>query len=112
MKEKPFELKVREYIRSLGGWEYKVWAGGVYAKAGIPDILACIDGLFIAIEVKSDRGKPSALQLRNIRVIREAGGYARVLYPKEFQDFKEELNAYISTNGKRSGGSVDATHED
>lgn len=51
--------------------------------------MACINGHFVGIEVKAQNGKPSELQLYNINKIREAGGFAIVLYPSAFSKFKE-----------------------
>lgn len=60
-----------------------------FTKSGIPDILACVNGYFVGIEVKAQNGKPSELQLYNIKKIREAGGFAVVLYPSGFNKFKQ-----------------------
>ena len=37
--------------------------GEIFMRAGIPDIIACIKGRFIGIEVKDEGNKPSELQL-------------------------------------------------
>lgn len=58
-------------------------------KAGVPDLLACVNGVFVAIEVKAQNGKASELQLYNIEQIRKAGGVAIVLYPNQFGEFKQ-----------------------
>lgn len=60
-----------------------------FTKAGIPDILACVNGYFVGVEVKAQNGRPSELQLHNIKKIREAGGFAMVLYPSGFEKFKQ-----------------------
>lgn len=87
--EKLFENKVKAFLKSKGCWFVKYWGGGQFTKAGIPDILACYKGKFIALEIKAPTGKPSELQLYNIEKIKEAGGIAMVLYPKDFVKFKE-----------------------
>lgn len=51
--------------------------------------MACVNGYFVGIEVKAQNGKPSELQLYNVRKIREAGGFAMILYPSGFEKFKE-----------------------
>ena len=44
---------------------------------GIPDILYCIHGRFVAVEVKANaRAVPTALQLKRMAEIRAAGGFA------------------------------------
>ena len=86
--EKIYENKVKAFIVDQGGWNVKFFANRM-TREGIPDILACIAGYFVGIEVKSEHGRPSALQLYHCQKIREAGGFAFVLYPSGFDDFKK-----------------------
>ena len=91
MTEKQFENKIKDFLKSLPKtWFFKYWVGPM-SKAGIPDIIACVNGTFVAIEVKAPNGKPSELQKRNIRLIRECGGVAYILYPKDFTSFKKDI---------------------
>lgn len=53
--------------------------GGMYGTAGIPDIIACVDGRFYGFEVKTETGKPTKLQEATIRKILAAGGTALVV---------------------------------
>lgn len=87
MKEKPFETKCRRYLDRQGAYQLKYW-GCQYTVAGVPDVLVCLCGHYIAIEMKGDTGRPSDLQLVHIDRIRQAGGYAFVLYPSAFDRFK------------------------
>lgn len=41
---------------------------------GIPDIIGCVAGKFFAMELKTEKGKPSDLQVYNINKITKAGG--------------------------------------
>lgn len=50
--------------------------GGMYGTAGIPDIIACINGRFVAFEVKTETGKTTKLQEITIQRIKEAKGKA------------------------------------
>jgi Holliday junction resolvase len=45
----------------------------------VPDIIACVNGRFLAIECKAGGNKPTALQTREIELIRLAGGVAVVV---------------------------------
>lgn len=79
-EEKLFEGRIKKYLHSIGvypagfptdrmkvetvGWYTKIWGGG-YQKSGIPDILCCINGVFVAVEVKASNGRPSELQKLN-----------------------------------------------
>ncbi len=46
---------------------------------GVPDLLVCLDGIFVAIEVKSPRGRLSADQSEQLDKISAAGGVALVV---------------------------------
>ena len=87
--EKNFENRVKKFLKEQGCWFVKYWGGGQFTKAGVPDLLICCNGHFIAAEIKAPNGKPSDLQLWNIEQIRKAGGFADVLYPKDFEEFKK-----------------------
>jgi hypothetical protein len=94
-KEKVFENKIKDFLTLLPNtWFFKHWAGP-YSKVGIPDILACVNGRFIGIEVKAEDGHPSALQIRNITLIRESGGLGYILYPKDFESFKSDIRRLL-----------------
>lgn len=86
--EKNFENRVKAFLKDQGCWFIKYWGGGQFTKAGIPDLLVCCKGYFLAIELKGPTGKPSPLQRHTIEEIKKAGGLALVLYPKDFDDFK------------------------
>ena len=86
--EKVFENKIKSYLKSIGAYFIKTH-GDRFSKVGTPDILACINGHFVGIEVKAENGKPSELQLYHIEQIQKAGGVAFILYPKDFEKFKE-----------------------
>lgn len=86
--EKTFENKVKDYLTKKGAWFVKFFANRM-TKEGIPDILACVNGYFVGIEVKAQNGEPSKLQLYHCEKIRAAGGFAFVLYPSGFEQFKK-----------------------
>lgn len=89
--EKIFENEIKKYLLRLPNtWFYKNWSGP-YSKSGIPDIIACVNGHFVAIEVKGPSGHASELQKRNIKLIKDSKGYACVVYPKDFEKLKKEL---------------------
>lgn len=55
-------------------------AANGYGRAGIPDIVCCIKGRFLAIECKAGKGRTTALQDRELQRICDAGGEAIVVY--------------------------------
>jgi Holliday junction resolvase len=50
-----------------------------YGRSGVPDIVSCVRGRFVAIECKAGNNKPTALQEREIHNIRAAHGIAVVI---------------------------------
>ena len=89
--EKTFENKVKKYIEAHDGWQVKFFANRM-TKNGIPDVLACINGYFVAVEVKVENGKPSELQKYTVGKINDAGGCAIILYPDQYEKFKKLIN--------------------
>ena len=86
--EKNFENRIKSFLKLNNCYFIKYWGGGEFTKAGVPDILACCNGRFLGIEVKAENGKPSPLQIHNLKRIDEAGGFAILLYPDDFETFK------------------------
>ena len=87
-KEKNFENRIKSFLKEKGCYFIKYWGGGEFTKAGVPDILACCNGRFLGVEVKAPNGKPSPLQIHNLKKIEESGGYGILLYPDQFELFK------------------------
>ena len=50
--------------------------GGMYGTAGIPDVIVCYRGRFVAFEVKTPSGKLTKLQENTITRIKNAKGQA------------------------------------
>ena len=61
-----------------------------FGRSGVPDVVACVNGHFLAIECKAGKNKPTALQVREIEGIRKAGGVA-VVVNEENWDMLPEL---------------------
>ncbi len=109
--EKLFEGQIKKYFHSVGiypagfptdrmnvdmvGWYTKIWGGG-FQKSGIPDIIACVNGVFMGIEVKASNGRPSELQKLNISRINSSNGIGVFLYPEGFEEFKELVKGVMN----------------
>ena len=80
--EQTIQSEILKYLKSVGAYTIKVSAA---TKAGIPDIIGCYKGRFIAIEVKRPETKTnvSPLQVANITMIINAQGEALVAWDKE-----------------------------
>lgn len=86
--EKNFENKVKKFLKEKGCWTLKYWGGAAFTKSGIPDLLVCCDGRFLGIELKAPKGRPSDLQIYNLREIDRSCGYAILLYPDDYTLFQ------------------------
>jgi Holliday junction resolvase len=62
-------------LQKLGMYIFFPATGG-FGRSGIPDIIVCHRGLFLAIECKAGKGKTTALQERELARIRTANGVA------------------------------------
>ena len=79
MAEKDIVAGILRFLKTVPGCFAWKTHGGVYGTAGIPDIIACVDGRFFAFEVKTASGKATQLQQATIRKILAAGGTALVV---------------------------------
>lgn len=93
-QEKNFENKIKQYLKDHNHYFVKYFANRM-TKVGVPDILACINGCFVGIEVKSSTGKPSELQIHNVKKIIDSGGFAVIVSPEQFGDLKNMIHALI-----------------
>ena len=73
---------------------------------GIPDYLLCINGTFVALELKIETGELSKLQDWNLQGIAHAGGMAIVVSPDHWYDVYDLLKELALTNGSEGEYSV------
>lgn len=91
-KEQDIQGAIIKYIQSVGGIAFKQNQIGIYAQAGVPDLLCCINGRFVAIEVKKPKKKPTAIQNAFIDAINLCGGFAfYATSVEEVQNYIERL---------------------
>lgn len=76
--EKKVKTKVEAILKDEGAYYFFPATHG-FGRSGVPDIIACVAGLFVAIECKANGGKATALQIREIERIRAAGGVAVIV---------------------------------
>jgi Holliday junction resolvase len=75
--EKKVKDKVVSVLKSEGAYYFFPATHG-YGRSGVPDVIACVNGHFFAIECKAGTNKPTALQVRELEAIRRCGGVAVV----------------------------------
>ena len=91
MKECDLIQSIARYLKTIPALFFWKEHGGMYGTAGIPDIIVCFKGRFLALECKVGRNTPTLLQAQTIRKITDAGGIAAVVRTVE------EVKAIIST---------------
>jgi Holliday junction resolvase len=67
--------EIKLYLNTIGAWFFCPYMAG-FGKSGVPDIIACIDGVFWGIEVKREGKAPTLLQTQRMEEIEKAGGLA------------------------------------
>lgn len=72
------KARVKAILDEYGAWHFMPVSNGM-GRHGIPDIIVCIGGHFLAVECKAGKGKTTALQDRELQKIRDAGGEALVV---------------------------------
>ena len=90
------EQQIQKKILTMLEKDYDAYVVKVVSanKSGVPDIVACIDGRFIGIEVKrpASRSTVSPLQAYNLDKIEEKGGLSMVAWNVEMvREFLEEM---------------------
>lgn len=81
------------YLKWLGVYYFYPVTGG-YGRSGIPDIICCYRGWFVAIECKAGNNKCTTLQQNNIDEIREQGGLAWVINEGNMHSVPDLLNVH------------------
>jgi Holliday junction resolvase len=83
-------------LHELRSWP-KTWVCKIQqvSKRGTPDILASIGGRFVALELKTDKGRISALQKYNLEKIEDTGAMAFVVSPKNYDSVLKTLRSLL-----------------
>jgi len=87
-KEKAFKC----YCFRVHAGAVRLEKGGYmrFSKAGVPDIVCCVDGKFIGLEVKIKNGKQSPSQLEAEGKIKHVGGKYYVV--KSLEEVEKIIN--------------------
>lgn len=80
--------KVTDLLKRLGLYYFCPQTGG-YGKSGVPDIIVCAHGAFIAVECKAGDNAPTLLQEAQMQKICAAGGDAWLVNERNFNGFAE-----------------------
>jgi Holliday junction resolvase len=83
--EKKVKAKVVEILKAHGVYYFFPATFGM-GRSGVPDIICCYNGRFLAIECKAGVGKTTALQDRELNLIEKAGGFTLVTNEKNLSE--------------------------
>ena len=75
--EKIIKDKIVKVLKEEGVYYFFPATGG-FGRSGVPDIICCVNGKFLAIECKAGKNTLTILQANEIESIRRAGGVAVV----------------------------------
>jgi hypothetical protein len=103
--EKKVKDAIKKILNAHGAYYFSPVTGG-FGTSGVPDIVACVNGIFFGIETKAGKGKPTALQEKNLISIMNTGGIAVLVNEHGVEDFKAFMDAN-SQAGKRAGMFLD-----
>jgi hypothetical protein len=92
--EKKVKAAVRKMLMRLDIYHFMPPGMGL-GRSGIPDIIGCYQGLFIAIECKAGKGQLTALQARELEWINDAEGFTFVAREDNLEQLEQELTQWI-----------------
>lgn len=84
MKESVIQNKIIKYLNAKGAYTVKTISTN---RSGTPDVICCLEGKFIALEIKTAKGRTSALQDVHIEQIKNSGGVAAIV--RSVEDVKQ-----------------------
>jgi hypothetical protein len=97
--ESRVKQKVMKYLKDMGTYYFYPVTGG-YGKSGVPDIVGCYQGMFFGLECKAGKNKPTPLQEKNLKDIKDAGGVALVINEENVDDVVRLIQDYITYNAQ------------
>jgi Holliday junction resolvase len=91
------KAKVKQILKDHEAYFFSPATGG-YGASGVPDIVGCYRGYFFAIECKAGTNKPTALQIKQLDNIVNAGGEALVVNESNIDAVSEMLSRLTSSD--------------
>ena len=88
--EKKVKDQVVKILKAYGAYYFFPATHG-YGRSGVPDIVCCYHGKFLAIECKAGTNKPTELQEREIQAIWAAKGEAIVVSEANIDEVRAVL---------------------
>lgn len=98
--------KVVEQLKALGAVYFYPFSGG-FSTNGVSDIIACLDGLFIAIECKAGAKNATELQKLFLRRVESSGGFGVVINETNVGELTALLTQWRAAHREDSNGQQD-----
>jgi len=100
-KESKLEQEIEKFMKSKGIWQLARYQAQS-SQNGLPDRLYLYKGILLGLELKTDEGKPTKLQLKKIEEINNNGGIGLIVRNVEIvnqlieliDDYTKILNSY------------------
>lgn len=98
--------RIVKYVQGKGHFATRLQSTGTYRddlkkfvpsqqRAGLPDVLAIVDGLTAFVEVKAGKDRLSEVQKETIKVLLQAGAFVFVAH--SFEEFENWFTAHFLT---------------
>jgi len=84
------KAKVVKLLKARGVYYFFPATHG-YGRSGVPDIICCLRGKFVAVECKAGKNTTTVLQDREIDAIRNAGGDVFVINESNLHELEDYL---------------------
>lgn len=87
--ETRFRLRIKPALEAIPhSYWVKIQAGSII---GVPDVLGCVNGRMVALELKTDEGQATAMQKYRIGKFAAAGAFTSILRPSNWAKVLAEL---------------------
>ena len=92
--EKAVKRKIKVYLEARTDTWHTMPAQSGFSEAGVPDFLVCLNGVFVAIEAKFGKNKPTPMQELQLERIRQSYGQAWVINEDNVDELPELLEKW------------------
>ena len=92
--EAKVKAKVVKILKAHGVYYFYPVTGG-FGRSGVPDVVCCRNGHFLAIECKAGKNKPTPLQEAEMQKIRDAGGTTMVINETNIDELQFYLEVIV-----------------
>lgn len=101
------EKDVKKHVKKIldqHGWFWWMPSANAFGKAGTSDILALRAGVFLAIETKFDKNKPTAMQKQFLDSVTAEGGFGFCVNETMLEDFAKWNRCFDSAIAAQQRG--------